>query len=387
MLLLPLLLAAVPQGRDPGAPDAGRLEAGPPSAARVAESSAEAWCPPQRAARCSAAAARGLAWLAEQQLDAGCWTGIIGHKMQSDYIELDQALAVGTQRRTGHGHLGVTALAGMAFLAGGHLPGRGLYGEVVERTNDYVVGCTLESGLLTDAGTRMYSHAFATLFLAEIHGMAVKGERKSALERAVHMIVDSQNEVGGWRYNPFDRATDLSVTVCQLQALRAAHNIGIHVPSDTIERAMAYVRKSRVPRGSDQGLFYYKIYGPGAYDKPSEYAINAAALTAMSSAGVYDAELSDPVLTFLERSYGGVADYWGDHYFFYYGNYYAAQGFFQQGGPRLKAFYTRLSDDLLRAQRPDGRWENRVGPGDEFSTAVACILLQMPRQYLPIFQR
>ena len=67
--------------------------------------------------------------------------------------------------------------------------------------------------------------------------MTAVGSRKSALERAVHLIVDCQNEVGGWRYNPFDRATDLSVTVCQLQALRAARNIGIHVPPETIERA------------------------------------------------------------------------------------------------------------------------------------------------------
>ena len=65
----------------------------------------------------------------------------------------------------------------------------------------------------------------------------------------------------------------------------------------------------------------------------------------------------------------------------------AAQAFFQHGGPRCRTFFTRLSDDLLRSQRPDGSWRNRVGPGDEFSTAVACILLQMPRQYLPIFQR
>ncbi len=34
-----------------------------------------------------------------------------------------------------------------------------------------------------------------------------------------------------------------------------------------------------------------------------------------------------------------------------------------------------------------GRWVNNVGPGDAFSTAVACMILQIPRQYLPIFQR
>jgi hypothetical protein len=124
-----------------------------------------------------------------------------------------------------------------------------------------------------------------------------------------------------------------------------------------------------------------------ALSHPDEYAINAAALTALSSAGIHDRNLSDPVLNFLDRSYGGISDYYREHYYFWYGNYYAAQAFYQHGGARLRSFYERLSKDLLDSQRADGSWENRVGPGDEFATAVACVLLQMPKQYLPIFQR
>ena len=36
------------------------------------------------------------------------------------------------------GHIGVTALAGMAFLAGGHLPGRGEYGPQIEKALDFI---------------------------------------------------------------------------------------------------------------------------------------------------------------------------------------------------------------------------------------------------------
>ena len=345
------------------------------------------WFSPEQAERCAEAAERGLQWLAAQQSETGAWTGRVGHKMQDDYILLDQALSVDGQRRQGRGHLGVTALGGLAFLAGGHLPDRGPYADTVRRAHDYVVHCGLENGFLTDSGTRMYSHAFATLFLAEIYGMAATEPAKLALERAVNLIVDCQNQYGGWRYNPFDRETDMSVTVCQLQALRAARNIGIRVPIGTVDRAMAYVRASRVDSGPARGLFYYKIYGRGAYQKATEYAINAAALTALSSAGVHDDELADPVLEFLQRSYGNVADYQPTHFYYWYGNYYAAQAFYQHGGSRCRRFFARLADDLLAAQMRDGRWRNDVGPGDEFATAVACILLQMPKQYLPIFQR
>lgn len=106
------------------------------------------------------------------------------------------------------------------------------------------------------------------------------------------------------------------------------------MPTATIDRAIAYVQKSRVRQGPDRGLFYYKIYGRGAFDKPREYAINAAALTALSSAGIHEAELSDPVLDFLAE-YARVHRRDGEHYYYWYGNYYAAQAFYQHGGRRL----------------------------------------------------
>jgi hypothetical protein len=347
----------------------------------------DVWFRPEQAAACAAAAERGLQWLALRQLPAGCWTGYVGHKMQDDYELLGQALQPEDQRRLDRGHPGVTALCGMAFLAGGNLPDRGRHAEVVDRTVAYICRTAQENGLLTDSGERMYGHAFATLFLAEVYGMAAHEAAKSTLERAVNLIVDSQNQHGGWRYNAFDRETDLSVTVCQMQALRAARNIGIRVPKETIDQALAYVQQSRVEAGRHRGLFYYKIHGRGAYTKPDEYAINAAALTALSSAGIHDDDVRDPVLNFLDREYATLVDYYRTHFYYWYGNYYAAQAFYQHGGAPLRRFFARLSDDLLQSQQPDGRWVNRTGPGDEMGTAVACILLQMPKQYLPIFQR
>ncbi len=354
---------------------------------------------------CSVAADRGLDWLAAQQLESGAWTGIVGHKQGNDYLELDNALPVEAQRKGGHGHVGVTALCGMAFLAGGHLPDRGPRGPVVGRTIEFLTSATQDTGLITDTGTRMYSHAFATLFLAEACGMVQDRDVKDSLQRAVNLIVDSQNTYGGWRYNAFDSQIDLSVTVCQLQALRAARNIGIEIPRQTIDRAVDYIRRSHVDHGGgsgfgrgrggrfggydtgNRGQFYYKIHGRGAYQKPDEYAINAAALTALCSAGVYDKALHEPTLEFLEREYPNVAAWHQRHYFFWYGNYYACQAFFQAGGTRFGTYYRRLCADLLQGQGKDGRWNNDCGPGDAFSTAVACLLLQLPRQYLPIFQR
>jgi hypothetical protein len=96
---------------------------------------------------------RGLAWLASHQAADGSWIAKIGYKLNNDYNHTSED----------RGHLGVTALACMAFLAGGHLPGRGTYGPNVERGLDFVLSCVQEDGYITRSGSRMYDHAFATL--------------------------------------------------------------------------------------------------------------------------------------------------------------------------------------------------------------------------------
>ncbi len=331
-----------------------------------------------------AAAERGLAWLAGEQGSHGEFQGDVGNKRMDSYIVVRSAAQ---NRARGEGHVGLSAIAGMAFLAGGHLPDRGRYGKTVRGVIDYLVEHTGEAGYITDGGTNMYSHAFATLFLAQVHGLQREQRIRTALERASRLIVDCQNAQGGWRYYAFTSEADLSVTVCQLQALRAAYNIGIQVDRGVMDRAVAYVKRSRTEQGRSTGLFYYKIQGRGSRDRNRDYAINAAAVTSLFSAGVYDEELYGPALDFVAEEYSYIADFYADHFFFWYGSYYAIQALHHAGGERYRRFAARLDADLLRMQQSDGRWIDRVGPGDEFSTAIACLILALPWQQLPIFQR
>jgi hypothetical protein len=60
---------------------------------------------------------------------------------------------------------------------------------------------------------------------------------------------------------------------------------------------------------------------------------------------------------------------------------------FTEGGAHWNAHWKRLRDDRLERLQENGNWLNPVGPGSAFATAVACILLGLPAQYLPIFQR
>ena len=338
--------------------------------------------------RVDTAVERGLSWLARTQNAKGFWAGVVGDKTRHDYVPLR---SIAEQRHDGTGHLGVTALCGMAFLAGGHLPKRGKYGSNVQKAMDATLSCIRENGIITVAGSRMYSHAFATLFLAEVYGMARNRRIREGLEKATHIIVDSQNHQGGWRYNAFSRDSDLSITVCQLQALRAARNIGIQIPKSTIDRAVAYVKRSRINYGRYQGRYRYKPSGRNS--KTNQYSIQAAAVTSLVSAGVYDRELIEPVMDFLAEEMPNVSHRWPHHFYFWYGNYYACQVFFHCDGVVAEGcfprYFHRMRDHLLADQEQDGRWQNPQyqGPGDAFGTAVACIILQIPKQYLPIFQR
>jgi len=60
----------------------------------------------------------------------------------------------------------------------------------------------------------------------------------------------------------------------------------------------------------------------------------------------------------------------------------------QVGGDEWKAWYGKINGELRGHQAADGSWSSHhyeVGP--VFHTAVAVIILSVPANYLPIFQR
>ncbi len=346
-----------------------------------------------------------LRWLAERQNktgpDKGSWTARVGFKINDGYRH-DPPL----QPQAGLPHLGVTSLAGMAFLSGGHLPGQGPYGDVMQDALEFVLRNVREDGYITAHNTRMYSHAFSLLFLAEVYGMTGNPRLREFLDRAVEFTYKSQNENGGWRYAPLARDSDMSITVCQVVALREARNIGIRVPREVIDRALKYVIESAITDNSDRGAFLYQ-HKDVPFNRNS-FALTAAGLTTIYQAGLYsDADVArfcreheirkvpkiSDCLAYLQGNYQQVWIEYSDHYFYFYGNYYAAQAMYTRGGTTWRSWYSMVREHLLQASRssegPKGTqvyWRSRY-VGDAFSTAVAAIILQVPKNYLPIFQR
>ncbi len=278
------------------------------------------------------------------------------------------------------GNVAICGLAGLAFMAGGSTPNRGPYGENVTRCVQYILAHTQESGFITAPGAEshgpMYGHGFATLFLAECYGMSPSDEVREKLSRAIDLIVNTQNDQGGWRYQPLRLDADISVTICQVMALRAARNAGIEVPRETIDRCIDYVRRSQNPDGG----FMYMVSGG-----ESGFARSAAGVVALHSAGVYEGDELGKGIDYLLRFIPGEgrADAAGSYYF--YGHYYAVQAMWRQGGDAWQKWYPAIRDELVSRQRTDGAWMSPISP--EYATAMSCIILQVPNNYLPILQR
>jgi len=267
----------------------------------------------------------------------------------------------------------IAALAGLAFMSDGRLPGRAQYGDNVSKAVDYVLRSAQPTGLL-EYGTphhAMYSHAFATLFLAEAWGMTSNADIKDKLKNAVDLIVRTQNREGGWRYEPKVADADISVTVCQIVALRAAANAGIAVPRETVDNAVGYLKKCE---RSDGGFAYQAGGGESAFPR------SAGGLVSLVLAGGYDEPEVPRCVNYLKAN----ANYTGQ--FWFYGQYYAAQAIHLAAAAEWPAWYSGATDRLTRRQSVDGSW-TAANEDTGQCTAMGILILTIPNGYLPLYQR
>jgi hypothetical protein len=286
----------------------------------------------------------------------------------------------------------VTSLAGLAFLGAGHSRGD-LYDGRLDACLAYILGSVKDRGFISESfdksESRMHGHCFALLFLTQVYGELPPWRHdaasiRSAIRRGIDCLVKSQSARGGWEYSPVndENLDEASVTIGALQALRAAHNIGFLVPAHTIEGARLYVRDCKNADGS----FRYSI---SRAETRSSFALTAAAMSTLHALGVYDSPLLSAGFGYLDRSLaeaGGKPRRAIDDPFFYYGALYSTQAYFQRGGEHWGRWRAEMRRYLLARQRPDGSWPDD-NYGDEFGTAMAVLILEVPLQYLPIFQR
>jgi len=337
--------------------------------------------------RSQEALARGLKWLAQNQGPEGNW-------------ECRE--------------LGLVGMGALAFLADGHLPGRGRYGENVARALSYVIRSQKPSGLLNvvvnepkKSSHDMYNHGLSTFVLGQAYGMSGDTRIGATLDHALKLIAETQCDDGGWDYRAqrLERGHDLSLAVMQAKALRSAVDSGLDVSPRVIDLAIRSVRDHYSPHGCPRnadeetqkkfpGQFTYSGGGGGSV------AMAAAGVVCLQEFAQYDdwriAKSMEVLITAIRH--GGSTHGQSQVMFDDYTLYYVGQALYQVGGDTWKECYPLLRDNIVANQirqphdaRQDGlfRGSSRTGggkPGDLYLTAVCCFVLAMPNRYLPILQ-
>jgi hypothetical protein len=325
---------------------------------------------------------RGLEYLAKHQQRDGHWE------------------AAGGQYPTA-----MTAVSGMALLMEGSTIREGRFKENIRRACDYLMSKARINGMIGDPGVPgeseryMYGHGYAVLFLSCIYGEEEEGERRrrlaEMLTNACQFSRDAQTARGGWGYTSardgmgFDEG---SVTITQVQGLRAARNAGIPVPSEAIRMAQQYLKDST---NSEGGVIYSLAQG-GSDARP---ALTAAAIACGFSSGDYKSELIRKWFKFCQRHLSLIGDARMGHD--EYTNYYYAQAVYFIGDQGWHEMFPNDSadkavtwtkyrkatfDTLVRTQQENGSWGGNYA-SEIFATAVYVSILQLDKGVLPIYQR
>ena len=275
-----------------------------------------------------------------------------------------------------------TALSTIAFMVQGHVPGKGKYGETMEKGVGYLVGQAGKrpDGYIVDASSgTFYQHALAVMALAEAWGQSKNPEVGPAVRAGTQVILSSQNKAGGWGYNPNPKQPgDLSITIMGIEALVSAKEAGVLVPDSALERAKAFIYACQ---SKETGAFWYN---PNRTDETNAYRMGAG-LLGLQLAGDLDSKALEHGWEFLMGE--GVEKGWAfKERHDWLDQFYCVQACYQSGDERIKFWYPRAAEQIISRQEPSGKI---AGDGNMpyGGTAVATLVLGVPYRFLPIFQR
>jgi len=327
---------------------------------------------------------RASKWLVSQQRAQGCF--------------LDENRADAVPQHSG----ALTAMAIMGLSSIGHMPTDPTpEGRCVAKALRFMTDAIVpndEGYLGLSDRSRMYGHGIMTLMYAEMIGQTQDEEMdkklRTRLRAAVDLIMRSQDVIkseanrGGWRYEPGSSDSDMSVSVWQVMALRAAKNAGLDIPKEPVEKAVAYIKRSyrseRDKNGNplDMGAaFSYEPHGGR-----QTFSTTAAGVLALQVCGQYEAQEVIGGANYLVKNPPSPSEAW-----FYYGTYYYAQSMYQRGGEQASVARQKTEEMLLKLQQPNGAWVpqngNERSAGPIYATALSLLSFSVHHHFLPIYQK
>jgi hypothetical protein len=316
--------------------------------------------------RTEAAVTLGLEWLKRNQQRDGSWS-LAGPYSDGGQIENVTA---------------ATAMALIAFQGAGHTHRAGTHQAVVQRGVTALLKMQDQNGNFYRGGVshhRLYSQAQAMIAVCELYGMTKDSMLRTAAERSVDYAVKTQDQMGGWRYQPgFD--SDTSVTGWFVMGLQSARMAGLDVPSITMSRISDYLDKAASP---DQARYGYQ---PGM--EPT-FSMTAEGLLCRQYLGWprTDQRLLTGVNLIRARPIN-----WEDRDVYYW--YYATQVLHHLEGPAWEEWNAVMRDVLPREQTTEGRERGSWAPmGDQWGphggrlyvTCLSLYMLEVYYRHMPLY--
>ncbi len=330
------------------------------------------------------AVGRGLGWLAKNQQSDGRWELHRGYDNPG--------------RENLRTDTGATSLALLSFLGAGYTHQEGKHQEVVRKGLNWLKKIQKRDGNLHDweelgRQTAFYAHGQGTIVLCEAYALTNDRTLLEPARKALQFIYDSQNEHGGWQYQP-GAVGDLSVTGWQVMAMQSARMAGIEVPEDVLARTSLFLNSV----SSEQGSRYrYKATDPSSGSSP---AMTAEGLLCRQYLGWPKDHpgmqngvnwlLADHNLPKWEEGKRNV-------YFWYY----ATQVMHHMEGEAWERWNAALRDQIISNQAKNGKlggsWHPSKPAGDDHEYGEACgrlyitcmsiLTLEVYYRHLPLYRQ
>ena len=321
-----------------------------------------------------------LLWLANHQEVDGRWnsrkhgggteTKVFGHDRDGAGANADT---------------GITGLALLSFLAGGHSHMEGPWRETVRDGLKFLASKQNSSGSLAGDSrlfARMYCHSMALLAVSEAFAMTGDPDLRDVVQRGVDYSIQAQNQYdGSWRYQPGDEG-DMSQFGWQALALHSAEIAGIKIPQDTTARMHSFIESCAVESGG----------GVAAY-RPGHAPSTTMTAESLVARYVLGQTVPDRVVREAKYEISGQLPTVKQPNLYYW--YYGTMAMYFAGGPEWEQWNDKVKSVLLSTQQhqgdnrgswnPDGLWAGYGGR--VYSTALSTLILEVYYRYLPTTQQ
>ncbi len=227
-----------------------------------------------------------------------------------------------------HGQkLATTGLGLLAFVSTGNTSDGGRYAATVRRATEFLLRQTPGDRYFGAVdGSRMYGHAIVTLALCDAYGVepdeTIRARIRATVKDATAILIAAQNvkksaeQAGGWGDDRGSTESDPIISQWCLTELRAADQIGVTVPKETLDRATAYLARhpfadkphpATEPSPSSSDALYFASRSGFLRDESSWKSASRILIDSQLSDGSWPADVPSESLTRVRATSLAVA--------------------------------------------------------------------------------